>query len=926
MLQTARRCVLRGGMLCSVLALLVFVTGCPQTTPCTADADCDNDTFCDGAETCVDMVCTDGAAPCAAGETCNEDADRCDVCDADADCDDGLFCNGDETCSNGQCADGANPCDDDGVFCNGAESCDETADACDSSGDPCDPVTEQCNETTDACDTVCASDGECDDGLFCNGAETCGADNLCDAGTNPCPDDGTFCNGTESCSEATDACVSSGDPCSDPTPNCNEGTNMCESGVACTTDADCADDGTFCNGTESCGANNFCGSSGDPCVAPEMCDEALNACVEEVGDTFDFTLGTDALSGSGGADTFRANLLFNAPTGTNVPSLQTGDSALGGDATDVLNPAQFNFGAATTVSPTLSGIETISVTDFGTAATTLAGVGITGATTFNFVNSTNANAFTVTNLPTLANVGITNQAVGATLTFATAATNGAADAATMTFNGMTAGTLTYTTGTTNGLETLNIVSNTNASTVADIAMNGTTLTTVNASGGANFTHTASLDANVATLDASGATGDTTFTQTNAGAFTYTGGGGNDTIILGGTFGTTDTLNGGAGSDTLGGTSAVLAGTTSNQTNVTNFEGLRVSNELAGAVNPTHFGSIVSLTLDDGSNGGSVTDASNGFAVANGLSGGAVCVGTSTFALTVSGAATTDAVTYTLNDCEQAGNVTFTGVETLNLVSNLDLDGSAADSGTAGQNTLTGTLVLTPGPGATQEVVLITGSEQLNINGAITADVIDGSGSTQPFVMGVATTTSSVTVRGGSGADTLFGSSGNDTIEGGDGADIIDAEDGDDSISGGAGADTFRFTTGDLSAAPSASVFDTITDFGVNSDIFDDTVNALSIVSGSTAAAGTAAINGEGICTFNAADDTLAERIVAAEAGINASGVAAAGQIAVFEHSTNSYLFVSDGVDGVGAADVLFQLTGVTGLSDTTITGGNLTIQ
>ena len=58
----------------------------------------------------------------------------------------------------------------------------------------------------------------------------------------------------------------------------------------------------------------------------------------------------------------------------------------------------------------------------------------------------------------------------------------------------------------------------------------------------------------------------------------------------------------------------------------------------------------------------------------------------------------------------------------------------------------------------------------------------------------------------------------------------------------------------------------------------------------------------------------------------ASGAAAARQLAVFEHGGNSYLFVSDGVDGVDANDVMFKMTGITGLSDTTLSGGNLTIK
>lgn len=116
------------------------------------------------------------------------------------------------------------------------------------------------------------------------------------------------------------------------------------------------------------------------------------------------------------------------------------------------------------------------------------------------------------------------------------------------------------------------------------------------------------------------------------------------------------------------------------------------------------------------------------------------------------------------------------------------------------------------------------------------------------------------------------------------------------------------------------------DHATASDIIDDTAAALTITAGTANfGVGTASITGEGICAFNAADDTLAERVVAAEDGIVENGVAAAGQFAIFEHSTNSYIFISDGTDGIGANDVLFQLSGVTGLSDTTLTAGNLRI-
>ena len=45
---------------------------------CIVDADCDDDLFCTGVETCVAGVCQAGAYPCAPGETCNETTDTCE--------------------------------------------------------------------------------------------------------------------------------------------------------------------------------------------------------------------------------------------------------------------------------------------------------------------------------------------------------------------------------------------------------------------------------------------------------------------------------------------------------------------------------------------------------------------------------------------------------------------------------------------------------------------------------------------------------------------------------------------------------------------------------------------------------------------------------------------------------------------------------
>ncbi|MFQ5463843.1 MAG: hypothetical protein ACE5E5_14605, partial [Phycisphaerae bacterium] len=122
---------------------------------------------------------------------------------------------------------------------------------------------------TVAADT-CSLDIHCNDGVACT-------DDTCVSGTcvfTPndanCTDDGVFCNGQEVCN-ATAGCVSAGNPCL-PTEFCNEATNACDQ---CQVDADC-DDGLFCTGVETCVAG-ACQPGTDPCGGG-ACDEASNSC------------------------------------------------------------------------------------------------------------------------------------------------------------------------------------------------------------------------------------------------------------------------------------------------------------------------------------------------------------------------------------------------------------------------------------------------------------------------------------------------------------------------------------------------------------------------------------------------------------------------------------------------------------------------
>ena len=173
-------------------------------------------------------------------------------------------------------------------------------------------------------------------------------------------------------------------------------------------------------------------------------------------------------------------------------------------------------------------------------------------------------------------------------------------------------------------------------------------------------------------------------------------------------------------------------------------------------------------------------------------------------------------------------------------------------------------------------------------------------------------TGNLTVTATTGTNSITSGSGNDSIDGGAGNDTINAGSGIDTVTGGAGNDSFKMVTGANGSAPSTNVFDTITDFGSLTDVINFTpavtINATSVT---VPVSGTAAISTLGLATFQTDDDTLAERIVATEKAIQ-SGTQVSGESALFTFGTDSYVFVSDTVAGVGANDVLVKLQGVAG--------------
>ncbi len=288
---------------------------------CTADPNCDDGLFCNGAEVCapsgtcrfgtppdcndgvgctadgcsesldscvhtpVNVVCNDGNA-CNGIERCDEiadcvpgpdltcedgnvcTADRCDPADGcvflpvpdGTACSDDDACNGMETCGQGSCRPGTALTCDDGLFCNGEETCNPTAGCIGGQAPNCD---DGIDCTLDGCDEFldrCGnipSTASCDDGLFCNGIEVCDPSSGCASGTPVRCDDGIDCT-LDGCDEFRDSC------------------GHIPSAATC-------DDGLFCNGVEVCDANQGCRPG-----APVSCDDGIDCTVDtcdEAGDS-----------------------------------------------------------------------------------------------------------------------------------------------------------------------------------------------------------------------------------------------------------------------------------------------------------------------------------------------------------------------------------------------------------------------------------------------------------------------------------------------------------------------------------------------------------------------------------------------------------------------------------------------------------------
>jgi hypothetical protein len=127
---------------------------------------------------------------------------------------------------------------------------------------------------------------------------------------------------------------------------------------------------------------------------------------------------------------------------------------------------------------------------------------------------------------------------------------------------------------------------------------------------------------------------------------------------------------------------------------------------------------------------------------------------------------------------------------------------------------------------------------------------------------------------------------------------------------------------------SVTGYDTIVDFDYTSDTIAlaATTTSTTATAGASGTAGTTAtsnveVSAGGKVTFAAADDTLAEMITAI--GADDTDLAD-GEVAFFELGSDTYIYIANDTSDA-STDGLIKLTGVTGFTTLTTTGGDLTL-
>jgi Ca2+-binding RTX toxin-like protein len=523
--------------------------------------------------------------------------------------------------------------------------------------------------------------------------------------------------------------------------------------------------------------------------------------------SFTLTTGVDTFTGRSGDDSFDA---------TTEASLNDYDVIDGGAGVDTLTLQVAAADGGTTLIPQLSGIEIIQATN--SAATdgdsdssevlTVATAGLTGITAVaNIAGGAGAAGVTFNDLAAPTDVTIKSGVGTTTVNHNATALAGSSDSITLTISGTSSTTVAITDDsslTSTVLEELTVNSISVANTLADLQVDTVNVPSLKITGSTALTITTGLDASISSVDASamGTGGFTLSAAPTAAAVTVVGsgaadtiaalgagnhnlsmGGGNDTVDFDGTWTKDDTLDGGAGTDTL----SVLGSINNAGLNATIFDNLTNvevldaeaanDNQVVALDSNTPFTTIdlddansQTLNLNDGYTQATTVsiDADQGDAINNNAN-----------------------VDLTLNAYTGAvqANLNIGGSTGKNDVANLTLiSDDTTDTFDAG-NDVFETININPFTAGLTAYELVTGAYAL---GATGGDLTINAAGLSPTNVLTITGTSSVTpmnITTGAGGDIVLLGTKADTVSSGAGNDTITTLGGVNTVNTGDGKDT-----------------------------------------------------------------------------------------------------------------------------------------
>jgi len=619
---------------------------------------------------------------------------------------------------------------------------------------------------------------------------------------------------------------------------------------------------------------------GDHALTSDEVDAIVNPSGPDLGTTFTLTNTTDSITGTSKSDIFIGD-------GT---SASAGDTLVGGGGTDTLKL----FGTA--VVPNFSGIEQVYYNNPAAAVDMSVKTDVTSIEMDTF----GGNTLTIGSGQA---VKLTNQAAGTTATIA--GNTPTSLALTLDKAGTsTADATVALTGT--ALTQLDVTASGNDSFVT-LTNAGAKVATINVAGSKNVAIQHALTT-VTTINAGTATGNVTIDGVGASNLTFTGGSGNDKIVMGATVTGLDVLKGGTGTDTLSVSDADTVDTAAEVVGITEFEIFEAAGADATTYNLSIIGAkntISGLVISETGGAATISNlnaATTGDITINGAAPTTITLSASDF---VSGG-TSDTTTIKLdNSVTKSG----TGIDVTSLVfANADVinlksfgDGSSTKTvGGAEENSV----ILTA---TDAEKVVITGDEALNFATALGTNPteIDASGMTNDAAVTIDTDASAIVSL------LAKGTSKNDTI------DIDNVATISSTIYTGGGSDTVVVD----GAATSAHTM-VFTSTALNAGDLKAGDTSIVTLTGATAGA-TVTIN------FNATMEGLLKSggtlLSATSANINiydgttATSISATSNIAASQAANNLDLKFDLNGDGIYSATDDAQITIVgTGTNDTLV--------